>query len=181
MCQRISPYQIQTSSNFTSYIYLATLDFSLYTHSRNKFVFYPANYNFVRQIIIFQIIYFSHHSLASSISSQLGCVQSSIEQFYQQHPFAFRYSAPLKSLILLLPIHKSFNLSSPRIFSSTIQLLLKYKYSSTTSLSTPFAVFRAELQCTYARSFAGALCVFQQINGSVMSSKYIKYIIQFSV
>ncbi|CAL5990730.1 Hypothetical_protein [Hexamita inflata] len=31
MCQHISPYQIQTSSNFTSYIYLATLDFPLYT------------------------------------------------------------------------------------------------------------------------------------------------------
>ncbi|CAL6037494.1 Hypothetical_protein [Hexamita inflata] len=35
MCQRISPYQIQISSNFTSYIYLATLDLPLYSNEIN--------------------------------------------------------------------------------------------------------------------------------------------------
>ncbi|CAL6078841.1 Hypothetical_protein [Hexamita inflata] len=111
------------------------------------------------------IIYFSHHSLASSISSQLGCFQLLMLQFYQQHPFAFRYSAPLKSIILLFLTHNTFNLSSPRIFSSTIQLLFKSIFSSPTSLSTPFTVFRSELQCQNARRFAGTLsaCAFQQL------------------
>ncbi|CAL6075373.1 Hypothetical_protein [Hexamita inflata] len=129
-----------------------------------KFVLVICSYS-IRQIIIFQSISFSHHSLASSISSQLGCCQLPVSQYSLQHPFAFRYSALLKSFILLLPIYKYFNLSNLRIFISTIQFSSKSNLSSPTSLSTPFAVFRAELQCKNERRFAGTLsaCAFQQL------------------